>query len=178
MTEEKKGITRVRLERLQRGKKQFLSTGISNVKVTQGGEIICLEIPIQSTGISELLESFQDTAPTPPMTKLKVDPQGENAEIAKDLGMTKKDWIKIPDYTDATFIKERDKHNSDLGVAILLKGMVISLFDEEDKEITDGQEKIDTLKGEGMSGDQFQQVVNDITSLTKWTDEERANFFG
>lgn len=176
--EKTKGLTRIRLDKLKRGKKQFLSTGISNVKVTKDREVICYEIPIQSTGISELMESFQGTAPTPPLVNMLVDPQGDNAAIAKDLGLTKKTWIKLPDYANKDYIAAKDKHNSDLGIAILLKGLAVKLYDENDNEITDPQELIDTLKGEGMSGDQFQQVVNDITSLTRWTDEERTTFFG
>jgi hypothetical protein len=149
--------------------------------VTEDGEdqeISMIEIPIQSTGVSELMDTFQKNAPTPPTVSMLVDPNGKNAEIAKDLGMTKKDWIKIPDYNDKKFLEEKSDHDSDLGMAILLKGMCIVIKDEEGKEITDGKEKIKILKEAGMSGDQFQQVVDDITALTKWTEEEKYNFLG
>ena len=178
-------IKKVRLTELRRGKKLFLSTGISKVKITDlievAGEqdyqeVSMIEIPIQSTGISELMETFQEKAPTPPTVSMLVDPNGKNAEIAKDLGMTKKDWIKIPDYNDKKYLETKSEHDNNLGQAILLKGMNIILTEEDGTIITDGNEKIKVLKEAGMSGDQFQQVVNDITSLTKWTEEEKYNF--
>jgi len=44
----------------------FSSDGISRVKVTKNGVVKIINVPIQSTGVSELVDTFRDKAPLPP----------------------------------------------------------------------------------------------------------------
>jgi len=167
-----------RITEFRKGKNLFISTGLSKVKVTLDGEVNCLEIPIQSTGIAELIDAFEENAPTPPLGKQLVDPADPNDAIARDMKISKKTWIKIPDLTDPEYIKAKEEHDSDMGTAILMKGVAVPILNEEGIEPESNKAKIDLLKEMGMSADQFTQIVNDITSLTKWTEEEKEHFLG
>ena len=56
--------------------------------------------------------------------------------------------------------------------------MISLLIIQKIEAVEDDNERINILKEMGLSGEQFSQIVEDITSLTKWTDEEAAHFFG
>ncbi len=172
MTEE--NVKKVRITEFKKGETPFRSTGISNVKVTQEDVVCCLEIPIQSTGISELIDTFSENAPQPPARNTLVK---KDDEIGKQLGLKKDDWIKIPDVTDPKYIKEKEEFDSNLGIAIVCKGLAIDIKAEDGSIVTEKDKKVDILKGMGLSGDQFSQIVTDITSLTRWTQEETRDFF-
>ncbi len=168
-----KKIKTVRVTEFRSGKQIFKSTGISSVKVTDNNEVVKYDIPIESTGISELIESFQDKAPIPPSKKCLVLP---DSDIGKEMGITQKKWVYLPDFTDEDYIRKREEHGSDLGIALVLKGMAVPIKDNEGKEVTDKDKKIKILREMGMSSEQFTQLASDITSLTKWTEEEKSSF--
>lgn len=166
-----------RISRLKAGESVFKSTGISYVKVSNEGEIECLEIPIRSTGVSELIDRFQRKAPQPPIERVLVDPANDKDGLAKELGLAKKTWISIPNYSDRDYIERKDKHDSDMGIAIVIQGLDIELVDENDKPIEDDDKKVNVLKSMGLTGEQFSQLVGDITSLTRWSEDEKIDFF-
>ena len=97
-------IKKERITKLVRGQSIFHSTGISEIKVTRDGEIVCLEIPIRSTGVSELIDAFRDKAPKPPMINKLIEP---DSELGKELKITKKNAIKIFDFTNEIYLKEK-----------------------------------------------------------------------
>ena len=150
----------IKVSKLKKGSNVFQSHGISKVKMTeiievekdgvmeQKQEMVCLEIPIQSTGISELINTFREKAPIPPTFNKLVEP---DSEIGLGLGLTKKNGVKMFDLTDPDYVKAKEDHDSDLGIAIVLKGLAVPLLDEEDKEITGRDDKIKTLKEMGIS---------------------------
>ncbi len=156
------------------GKSLFQSNGISEVKITKDGEVKCLRIPITSTGIADIIDTFHEQSPKPPMVKELVLP---GSDMYKELKMTRKNYIKIPDYGDANYIKAKEEHDSDLAMAILLKGIAVPIKDKDGKAVTDRTKKIKILKDMEMSGDQFAQIVGDIRSLTNWDSEEKESFF-
>uniref|UniRef100_A0A6M3IPD9 Uncharacterized protein n=1 Tax=viral metagenome TaxID=1070528 RepID=A0A6M3IPD9_9ZZZZ len=173
----------VRVDKFKKGSNIFQSIGISRVKVTEIAEgddgkrheeIVCLEIPIQSTGISELINTFREKAPAPPVENVLLDPDSEEG---KELGIVKKTWVKMPNLADLKYIRQKEEHGGDMGIAIVLKGLAVPLLDEEDKEITDREVKVKALKEMGISTDQFTQIASDITSLTRWTEKEKEDFF-
>ncbi|GAF89918.1 unnamed protein product, partial [marine sediment metagenome] len=84
----------------------------------------------------------------------------------------------VPNLGDEKYVKALNKYESDLGIAILQKGLAVKLLDKEGNEITNPDKKISMLKGMGMSGPQFTQVVQDIRCMTEWTEEEYVNYFG
>jgi len=170
---EKKGMEKKRITQFQRGSKLFNSTGISRVKVTVEGEVQCLEIPIKSTGVSELIDSFQKQAPTPPTIDVKATP---DSDIGKSLGLTRNEWVKVFDTTDKGYLEAKANHDSNLGLKILMKGMDVEILDETGKKIEKDDDGIAVLKEMGLSGEQFSQIVGDITALTKWTEEEQIRF--
>jgi len=102
-----------------------------------------------------------------------VDPE---SELGKELNITKKTAVWAYDYTDQPYIKAKEKHESDLGLAILLKGLAVKIKDKDGNIIEDRSKQIEVLKKRGLSGDQFSQIIQDIQALTSWTQEERENF--
>ena len=155
------------------GESLFSSSGISKVKVTKNGVIKIIKVPIQSTGVSELIDTYKEKEPKPPKVQSFVTP---DSDVGKALGITKKNAVWHFDFTDEKYIKLKEEHDSDLGMAILMRGLAVELKDKEGNIITDFKRKIEILKSAGMSGEQFSQVVQDIQSLTKWSEEERQSF--
>ena len=163
-----------RITKIRAGEDLFTSTGVSRIKVTKEGRVECLEIPITSTGISELIDAFRRDAPKPPVKNVKVTP---DSELGRQMRISRNEWVKMPDLADPEYIKAKEKHDSDLGLAIVLKGLAVEIEDENGNLVTDDREKIRILKERGLTGEQFSQLVDDITNLTKWTEEEEARFF-
>lgn len=169
------GLETIQITELREGEDTFLSFGYSNVKVTKSGKIINVKLPIRSSGITELIEDFKEREPKPPSKDVLVTPDSEQG---RQLKLSEKRWIKMPDLSDPDYVKAYSKYESDLGIAILLKGLAITLKDREGNEVSDSNKKIEILKGMGMSGPQFTQVVQDIRSMTEWNEEELRSFFG
>lgn len=194
MEEDRKNVKfkRKRITELRKGQNVFQSKGISEIKVTQlepivktdeeTGEsydgfeetLVCLEIPIKSTGVSELIDTFNEKAPVAPTINVLIEP---DSDIGKELGLTKKNAVRMFNLTDETYLKAKEEHNSKLGIAIVMKGLDIRLTDENGEEIKSTDEKIQMLKEMGLSGEQFSKLVTDITSLTKWSVKEKERFF-
>lgn len=167
-------IETVRINELIEDENIFESKGIAKVKVTKGSEVKCLEIPIRSTGVSDLIDTFGAKAPQPPARSLLIQP---GTPEGKELGITKKQWVKMPDYSDVDYIEEKNRHESDMGIAIVLKGLDVVFKTKDHIEITDPDKKVEALKKMGLSGDQFSQLVQEIIDLTRWSDEEMQGFF-
>ena len=163
------------LDEITEGDDLFKSSGYSYIKVTKNGEVKTIKIPIQSTGITELIDSFSEKAPKPKIKDVKLTPESEQG---KEMGITKNTWVRIPDYTDEDYLKEKQKHESDLGIAMLMRGMAMTIKDKAGKIVEERDRKIEILRSMGMSGDQFSQIVQDIQNLTRWTEEERESFLG
>ena len=47
---------------------------------------------------------------------------------------------------------------------------------QEGKDIEDEDRKIEVLRSMGISGEQFTQLVDDISSLTKWQEDRDEDF--
>lgn len=171
-------MKKTRLSKIKKGEKKFESRGMSELKITKSNnginQIECIEIPIVSTGITEIIDTFKSKAPTPPVINELVSP---DSEIGKQLGITKKEWIKMPNYADSTYLEERQDYESKLGIAIVVKGIDIEFENENDEVITNDDQKVEILQENGLTGEHFSKLVDDITSLTKWTDEEKERFF-
>jgi len=170
-----KGIQTIEVTELQEGSDMFISQGYSNVKVTQNGQVRNVKLPIKSSGVTELIEEFKEKEPKPP-TVDKIVKAG--SDEAKALKLSKDTQVRMPDLSDEKYVKALNKYESDLGIAILQKGLAVKLLDREGNEITNPDKKISMLKGMGMSGPQFTQVVQDIRNMTEWTEEEYVSFFG
>jgi len=170
---EKEKVETIRITEFKSGESVFTSNGFSKVKVTKNGKVMRFEIPIQSTGISELVDSLHEKAPQPPSTNMLVQP---DSPIGQELGLQEKKWMKIPDLTDPDYKKAQEDHNMRVTNAVLLKGLAVDIKDEGGVIVTNEDIKIEILKSMGMSSDQFNQIVTDVQNLTRWTEEEKENF--
>lgn len=161
------------LEEITEGEDTFKSDGYSYIKITRDGVVTPMKVKIQSTGITELIDQFDVEAPKPPAKDVLVHP---DSEMGIEMGLSKKQWVKIPNLTDKEYIEKKQEHESNLGIAMLMRGMVMKVKDKDKNEITDKNKKIEVLRKMGMSGDQFTQIVQDIQDLTRWKEEERESF--
>ena len=59
----------IRLDKLVAGEDNFQSDGFSVIKITKGTEITYIEIPVKSTGITELVEALQRKRPKAPIKR-------------------------------------------------------------------------------------------------------------
>lgn len=169
----KENFETIDLTELAEGRSLFESKGFSLVKVTHEGKTKALKIPIKSSGISELIDTFQNQAPTAPGRKAKVE---KGSDMASDLGISKTQWVWISDYSDPDYIEAKQKYDSDLGIEIVLHGIDLPIKDREGNVVTERSKKISILRGMGISSEQFSQIVKDISSLTKWEDEKEDDF--
>ena len=169
------GVETVPVEVLKEGDELFMSHGFSNVKVTKGSVVQNVRLPIKSSGVTELIESFKAQEPKPPVIDEIVK---KDSDIGRQLRLTKDTQVKVPNLGDPEYIRKLDEYESKLGIAILQKGLAVNFQDRHGKNVIDDNKKIEILKGMGMSGGQFTQVVQDIRTLTEWDEEEKRNFFG
>ena len=169
----KESIPTIALEELREGNSMFESTGTSHIKVTHGGEVKRLAIPIKSSGVSELVDEFNRQAPQAPKIYKVVHP---NDEAYSELRLTKKQHVQTFDLTDSDYLSALEKHNTNLGLKIVLKGLNMPIKDKEGKAIEGEDRKIDVLRSMGISGEQFSKLVEDISSLTKWQEDRDDDF--
>ena len=164
------------------GQPIFESKGISLVKITKViqdddgkpiNQISTLRIPIKSSGVDELVKEFGKESPKPPVVNKVIKP---GTDLAKQLGMTEKGWVQGFDLTDPEYIKTLDEHNRLLGMKVVLKGLAVIIKDKEGNIVEDDNEKVRILRGMGLTGEQFTQIANDISMLTKW-EEVREDAF-
>jgi len=171
--EEKNKIEKIDIIEFVEGDSIFSSNGISKVKVTKNGITKILNIPIQSTGVSELIDTYKEKEPKPPKVQSWVN---VDSTLGKALMLSKKTACWHFDFTDENYIKAKEEHDSDLGMAILMRGLAVEIKNKSGDVESNFKKKIEILKSMGMSGEQFTQIVNDIQSLTRWTEVERINF--
>ena len=164
----------IQLEELTADNPIFKSNGISYVKVTRNGDIEAKAIPIKSTGVSDAIDAFAREKPTPPIKRVVVKPKDP---AFKELGLSKKQHIQTYDLTNKKYLEEMEEYNSELGMKIVLMGLDIDIKETAGGEVVeDESRKIEILRGMGMTGEQFTQIVTDITDLTKWEAKKEEDF--
>lgn len=174
MEKEAVGLEYTDVTELVEGSKIFESHGFSMLKVTNGEEIITKRLPIKSSGISELIDSFtRKNSPIPPEMAKVVHPE---SELGKELKLRKSTTVKMFDLTDEGYLDEKEKFESRLGLKIVLMGLDLQFKDKDGNEITDEDKKIEILEGQGLSSEHFSQIVKDIRMLTQWEDEKEDDF--
>ncbi len=172
---ETKKVKTITLDVLVEGDSQFTSKGYSNVKRTLNGEVANIRIPIKSTGVTELIEQFKRNEPKPPGVSTLVK---KDSEMGKQQKFTEDKWIKLPDFTDERYLKEKEDYEAKLGVQVLTKGVDAPFKNKKGVLITDGDQKVQILEDMGLSSEQFTQITNDIRMLTMWSDTELQEHFG
>ena len=164
----------VKVTELVEGKPIFESEGTCKLKITKEGVVQALILPIRSTGVAELIDSFTKKAPRPPVKNQLVQP---DSGMGKEMRLARKQWVKMLDFSDPGYVEAKDKHDQDLGLAIMLQGLSLEIKGKDGNVVTDADQKVKILKGLGMTGEQFTQVVRDIQALTQWDEEREDHFF-
>lgn len=168
-------VKRLSLDALTEGDSVFRSNGTTTLKVTRDGEMMALDIPIQSSGVNEIMEEFRSKEPQPPAKKAFITPE---EDLGKSMGIKEKQAAWISDFADPDYVKAKEQYESDLGLRIVLQGIAIPIKDRDGNVIEDRDRKLTVLKQMGLTGEHFSQIVRDIQSLTQWTEEEKTRFLG
>jgi 2-hydroxychromene-2-carboxylate isomerase len=84
--------------------------------------------------------------------------------------------VKVLDTTDEAYLEGREKYETMLGLKIVLRGINMPIKDAEGNVVEDEDKKIEILRGAGLTGHQFSQLVEDITNLTRWEEEKEDDF--
>jgi hypothetical protein len=166
-------VKTTRISEIVDGSALFKSTGVSRLKVTRNGEVEMLEIPIQSTGVSEILEEWSSGGPKPPIIHKVVRPDDE---AFKELGLSRKQHVKTFDLTDPDYIKQTEEHQRKAGTKVLLKGLAVVFKDKEGKIIEDEDEQMKVMENMGLTGPHFTKLLGDIRSLTEWQEAREDDF--
>jgi len=165
----------VNLTEFTEGDEVFSSKGFSTVKVTKGGQVKSVKIPIKSTGVTELIEDFRKKEPKPPSIPQLIN---KDSDEGKQMKLTANQWVRMPDFTEPKYLERKEAYEGDLGIAILAKGVDAPFKDKDGGLIEDQDERVKILKSLGLSSDQFAQIVEDIRALTQWSEQELMDFFG
>lgn len=169
-----------RIERitvLQAGSDLFRSTGYSRLKITKGGVVKVVELPIKSSGVTEVIERARANEPKPPAKPMAVgwdSPEGRAAKVARGQSKT----VMAPDLTDAGYVAARERYEEELALDIIDQGLDVPITKAGGEPTTTRDEKIAVLRSLGMSLPQFSQLVDDIQALTTLTEQDREAFFG
>jgi len=176
-------LEEVDISEFTEGNNIFESHGISRLKVTSVGSdpetrkpitvARALRVAIKSSGVSEFIEEFSKNSPTPPAVNKIAKP---GSAIAKELGINKKQWVQVFDFTDPSYVKANDAYRTELGMKIVLMGLASPIKDKEGNIVEDDKQKIRILQGMGLTSEHFTQLVTDITNLTKWAEVKDSDF--
>jgi len=167
------GIETINIEELKEGNSLFQSRGHSLLKVTHDGQEKRLRIPIKSTGVTELMEEMRAKAPKPPVINKVIHPDDP---AFKELGLSRKQHVKTFDLTDESYIEATEKHNQEIGIKLMLKGIDVPIKDKEGNIVEDRDKKMTILRDMGLTAPHFTQIIRDITSLTEWQEAEENDF--
>lgn len=171
---EQQGKRPTRVLEFRAGSRAFESHGYSHVKVTRDGVVDVLEIPIQSTGVAEVMDRLKRDEPIPPAQNVLVMP---DSPAGKQLKLSERKWVLMPDFTDAGYIEKKRKHDTDMVLEVINQGVNVPFVSEDGKVVEDRDKRIDILRSMGISMPQFTQIANDIQDLTTLTDADRESFF-
>jgi hypothetical protein len=99
-----------------------------------------------------------------------------NTEDAKRLGITQRTKGYFPDYGDETFLKAQDEYNTLFMKEIIGRGVMAKLRLSDGTSAETGEQKYRALQERKLTGAHFTELMNNILSLTQYTEEERAVF--
>jgi len=176
---------RIRIQELRPSKQQFRGRGIAHLKVTtyddDGNEVVqCVEIPISTERVRKVYQEFESKAPQPPVQERLVQP---SEPIGRELSLIKPTVVMIPNLADAKYRKHREEFEEERAWAIAAAAIDVPLFILDDG-VPEGErpaktlgEKITALKQLGLQGPHILDIVETITRLCSWDEEERLRFF-
>jgi len=169
-------IDTVDLDQLVEGNSIFESKGISYLKVTHVGVVKKVPVPIRSSGVSEMIDEYEKSKkPQPPKKRELIRKDGD---LGREMKLTKNEFAWVYDFTDEQYVSEMSKYTRDLGLRIVMMGLDFRIRDKEGNEVDDDEQKLNILKGWGLTAEHINQLVRDIQSLTQWQEDKETNFLG
>jgi hypothetical protein len=181
-------VRRQVIERLRAGEQPFLAWGYSLLKRKEAhtesdGTIVEeefeLAVPIKSIGVAETMERIARKAPVPPITKqfIKVD-----SDEGRALGLKIPRIVEVENTADASYKEQLLAHGRWAMYNMILTGLAMDVEDLDENrnpvlvvksndnrsatQILNEDKAITILKAQGLSNEQFEQLYEDIKSLT------------
>lgn len=154
------------------GETSFVSTGISELKVTRDGKEEIIPIPIKSVGVVETQEVIDREMPKPPV---KMETIRAESDTGQALGLSEDEVRRVYDYRDPEYTAQLREYSQKKLWAMIVPGLDIEFRDTAGKLVTDSEQIIAGLKAAGITGHQLDQLARDIKSLTSLS-ERQADF--
>ena len=154
----------------------FFSWGFTpELKLTHGKKVEKVQLKIKSVGVGAVIEEYQHKMPTPPAT-LKT--YKADSDVARGLNQKRPVIVWEINEADPTYLKLKQKHETEASQMILLHGLAYDLKDDggrvvlqgskldEPSTIIDPQAALARLNKMGFSSEHFGQIVRAIRELT------------
>lgn len=151
------------------GQPLFRCRGMVRVKV--GGKAI--QLPIRSVDVEESIRLLANKRPSPPLERVFI----KREEAKKSGGQS--GWVTVANENAPSYLEAQRAYTTELNYLIMLKGLDLVtkdstgkvVWDPNDESQQDKDAAIRVLRGLGMTGWQFSDIVEAIQNLTKWEEE-------
>jgi len=150
----------IRLTKWVQGQTNFLAWGVSTIKI--GDSLV--EIPIRSIGIVEAREAIEASAPRPPEKELLVR---KDSGLGRQLDLERDTPMIALNAADPGYQKALAEHNQAIMWHTLARAIDADFVTEDGTVVKNPEEIISILKASGLSGHHLDQLMTDITVLTK-----------
>lgn len=150
----------------------FSAWGYCVLKVQRGEETLGIRVKIISVP-QELIDGLTKKAPRPPAKTVMIDPGSEDA---RRLGITSRQKVIMPDYSDAKYQEDREAYELTFRREVVGRGVASSLSLRDGRKAETPEDRYRALDERGLSGLHFTELAENILRLTQWTEEERASF--
>lgn len=144
------------------------------LKITRGGKAEYLRFRIKSVAISDIMDSYQSSMPSPPAI-LKT--YKKDSDVARQLGQKHDVVVWEVNEADSAYREMKQKHDTDASQEILLRGLAHDFNYKgklvlkganvkEPTQILDKEGALAYLQRIGLSSDHFAAIVKNIRNLT------------
>lgn len=158
-----------KLTKIVLGQTSFKAHGTSKLKISDGGSVDYLEVPIKSIGLAEFENTMRKSAPTAPYTLIRVK---QNDTEYKELGIRPGSVVRVYDLTDENYQEQLKTYEQEVSWGLILLALDVEFVDENGEEITNDKLKIKALQDSGFSSSHYYQLLEDIRKLTSDREEE------
>jgi hypothetical protein len=164
--------TAERVGAIQAGQALFDSRGVSRIKITRQGQAACLDLPIRSTGLWELMEQLARQAPRPPARAEWVQ---ADSDLGRHLGLNRDRPVVVFDTTDPDYLARLAEHHREVLWRVLIAGLDLPILEESGQPAAGLARQREILQASGLTEHHAGKIFKDLQALTK-LEEEMEDF--
>ncbi len=160
-----------RIESLIAGGNEFVSRGMTTVKVTRDGKKEFLQLPIISRGVVDYMQELKMKMPKPPTVFERV---ADGSPLAETFGLQPGAMVRILDLADEAYQNQMETYNQDFNLRIVIASLDIE-WSNDGRTVETFTEKKQILKDNGITSAHINSILDDIRRLTEY-DREHSDF--